>query len=83
MGFVSWMVDFADSTDWYLNDGPISDHESWFCVGYTAARDAVPDVHRVAVLSGQALEELEAAYGVARAAAGPGAVTAVTSSAAV
>ena len=24
-------VDLVDSTDWYLNDGPTSDHESWFC----------------------------------------------------
>lgn len=35
-----------------------------FCVGYTGARDAIPHLQRIAVHSGGALEELEAALGL-------------------
>jgi WS/DGAT/MGAT family acyltransferase len=47
-----------------LNITAIS-NAGWFCIGYTGARDAVPHLQRIAVASGQALEELEAAYGTA------------------
>jgi WS/DGAT/MGAT family acyltransferase len=47
-----------------LNITAIS-NAGWFCVGYTGARDAVPHLQRIAVGSGRALEELEAAYGTA------------------
>jgi hypothetical protein len=32
-----------------------------FCIGYTGCRDTLPHLQRVAVYSGEALEELEAA----------------------
>lgn len=35
-----------------------------FNIGYTGCRDAVPHLQRIAVYSGEALEELERAYGV-------------------
>ena len=45
-----------------LNITAISNAD-WFCIGYTGARDAVPHLQRIAVNSGRALAELEAAYG--------------------
>jgi len=66
-----------------LNITAIS-NAGWFCVGYTGARDAVPHLQRIAVGSGQALEELEAAYGTAGGAPkAASAVTAVTARRAV
>jgi diacylglycerol O-acyltransferase len=59
-----------------LNITAIS-NAGWFCVGYTGARDAAPHLQRIAVASGQALEELEAAYGTATGAGDVPAVTAV------
>ena len=53
-----------------LNITAIS-NESRLCVGYTAARDAVPHLELVAAHSGRALEELEDAYGVAGGPADP------------
>ena len=44
-----------------LNVTAIS-NANWFCTGWTAARDAVPDLDRVADHSARALEELEAAH---------------------
>jgi diacylglycerol O-acyltransferase / wax synthase len=35
-----------------------------FCVGYTGCRDTLPHLQRVAVYSGEELEELEAALGL-------------------
>ena len=35
-----------------------------FCVGYTGSRDAIPHLQRIAVYSGEALEELESALGL-------------------
>ena len=32
-----------------------------FCVGYTGRRDTLPHLQRIAIYSGEALEELEAA----------------------
>jgi diacylglycerol O-acyltransferase len=40
-----------------------------FCIGYTGSRDAIPHLQRIAVYSGEALEELEAALGLSRTAA--------------
>ncbi len=62
-----------------LNVTAIS-NEDWFGVGYTAAQDAVPEVQRVADLSGLALEELETAYGTTTPPVG---VTAATTRSAV
>lgn len=39
-------------------------NEGTFCVGYTGCRDTLPHLQRIAVYSGEALEELEAALGV-------------------
>ena len=36
-----------------------------FCIGYTGCRDTLPHLQRIAVYSGEALEELEAALGLA------------------
>lgn len=57
-----------------LNITAVSNTAS-FCIGYTGSRDQVPHLQRVAVYSGEALEELESALGIgarARAAAGVG-----------
>jgi hypothetical protein len=35
-----------------------------FCIGYTGCRDSVPHLQRIAVYSGEALEELEEALGL-------------------
>ena len=35
-----------------------------FCIGYTGCRDSVPHLQRIAVYSGEALEELEQALGL-------------------
>ena len=35
-----------------------------FCIGYTGSRDAIPSLQRIAVYSGEALEELETALGL-------------------
>ena len=56
-----------------LNITAIS-NESLFCVGYTGASDAVPSLDGLAAHTGQALVELESAYGVAGRPR-PGAVT--------
>jgi diacylglycerol O-acyltransferase / wax synthase len=35
-----------------------------FCVGYTGCRDTLPHLQRIAVYSGEALDELERALGM-------------------
>jgi diacylglycerol O-acyltransferase len=35
-----------------------------FCIGFTGCRDTLPHLQRIAVYSGEALEELEAALGL-------------------
>ena len=47
-----------------LNITAVSNASS-FCVGYTGCRNTLPHLQRVAVYSGEALEELEAALGLA------------------
>jgi hypothetical protein len=39
-------------------------NDQMFCIGYTGCRDTLPHLQRVAVYSGEALEELEAALGL-------------------
>ena len=46
-----------------LNITAVSNAKS-FCVGYTGCRNTLPHLQRVAVYSGEALEELEAALGL-------------------
>lgn len=43
-----------------LNITAVSNHEM-FCIGYTGCRDSLPHLQRVAVYSGEALDELEEA----------------------
>jgi diacylglycerol O-acyltransferase len=38
-----------------------------FCIGYTGCRDTLPHLQRIAVYSGDALEDLEAALGLSEA----------------
>jgi diacylglycerol O-acyltransferase len=47
-----------------LNITAVSNAAS-FCIGYTGCRDSVPHLQRIAVYSGEALEELEEALGLA------------------
>jgi WS/DGAT/MGAT family acyltransferase len=46
-----------------LNITAVSNADS-FCVGYTGCRNTLPHLQRIAVYSGEALEELEAALGL-------------------
>lgn len=46
-----------------INITGVSNADS-FCIGYTGCRDTVPHLQRIAVYSGEALEELEAALGL-------------------
>ena len=48
-----------------LNITGVSNVDS-FCVGYTGCRDALPHLQRIAVYSGEALDELEGALGLER-----------------
>ncbi len=46
-----------------LNITAVSNHEM-FCIGYTGCRDSLPHLQRIAVYSGEALDELEKALDV-------------------
>jgi hypothetical protein len=46
-----------------LNITAVSNANS-FCIGYTGCRNTLPHLQRVAVYSGEALEELETALGL-------------------